>query len=877
MVKVKNKKRNTAESVNDKKASKNKKVLNPFEVHINKEKIRVLGKKAKNDRGLPGVSRAKALQKRKNTILPEYKVQNKSNQFTDKRIGEKNRSLSADEKSIARYTAVRMNQHKKKSIYNLADDEVLTHKGQTLSEIEKFEDVPHSDDDDDEVDGQRNSGRLDSSFVEDAHFGGGMLKKADGAKSHKDLIEQLIMESKKRKAEMQKQKMANSDLTDKLDSEWKDLLPIVTNSNKKEEELAAAKVDDYDKVMRELKFEARGTPSDKLKTEDDIAKEEKDKLERLERERLERMKGNVFDAASTKIVHRSADDLDDNFAYDSDTPDVTLSYNDGKSNVPMEDEDKEEENENEDVEEEVEEEELETESEDDMSDLKEDEESSSEDEDIPIVEAKVLSKKESATKLINGKHKLDEPEEDETKRSKLDIKDPEKIKEDLMFRKEMMEEARKELPYTFALPENYEQLQELLKDKPSHHQSVIIERMIKCNHPSLKEGNKDELGHLFAYLLQHLSDICCDIEDCKDVKHCFDVFACMTPQFFDLAQLNPETSHRSLIEVFKEKQAEYRKKPTKFPTVEVLLYLKLGSCLFSTSDFRHLVVTPSLVFMEQMLTWCKAKTRANVAYGLFLVSLIAEYTTLSKRYSPASIKFLCGILHMAIPKVTVRQIKVLPPFKHISSSLVLAEQVETFDNPKLDVTDLIDVKDFDDAFRIKAINVSLGLLKYFHSNCQPLSSCPEIFETAFNYLSQLPKENYPESLSKSLNSFLETLDEGKNNRTLEYVVMEKKKPKALRLYEPNIVKIFDRKMHKSQSKEKAERDKLLHKIKKEKKGAIREIRRDKAFLGRVKINQKIQSDTVRKEKVKKIYAEAASQQCALNAMDRYNEVRSKKR
>lgn len=41
-------------------------------------------------------------------------------------------------------------------------------------------------------------------------------------------------------------------------------------------------------------------------------------------------------------------------------------------------------------------------------------------------------------------------------------------------------------------------------------------------------------------------------------------------------------------------------------------------------------------------------------------------------------------------------------------------------------------------------------------------------------------------------------------------------------------------------KEKLERVKLIHKVKKEHKGALREIRRDKAFLGRIKIDQKIQ-------------------------------------
>lgn len=51
---------------------------------------------------------------------------------------------------------------------------------------------------------------------------------------------------------------------------------------------------------------------------------------------------------------------------------------------------------------------------------------------------------------------------------------------------------------------------------------------------------------------------------------------------------------------------------------------------------------------------------------------------------------------------------------------------------------------------------------------------------------------------------------------------------------------YDGKQFKVQSKEKAQRDKLVHKYKKEMKGAIREIRRDKSYLGKVKIKQQIQ-------------------------------------
>jgi nucleolar protein 14 len=40
-----------------------KKALNPFEVHVNRQKYEVLGRKRKNDIGLPGVARAKAITK----------------------------------------------------------------------------------------------------------------------------------------------------------------------------------------------------------------------------------------------------------------------------------------------------------------------------------------------------------------------------------------------------------------------------------------------------------------------------------------------------------------------------------------------------------------------------------------------------------------------------------------------------------------------------------------------------------------------------------------------------------------------------------------------------------------------------------------------
>lgn len=62
----------------------------------------------------------------------ELKLINKSNTFLDKRIGEKNTKISEEDKIIARFAAEKIHQHKAKtgktSKYNLAEDEILTHR-----------------------------------------------------------------------------------------------------------------------------------------------------------------------------------------------------------------------------------------------------------------------------------------------------------------------------------------------------------------------------------------------------------------------------------------------------------------------------------------------------------------------------------------------------------------------------------------------------------------------------------------------------------------------------------------------------------------------------------------------------------------------------
>lgn len=138
-MKNKTKKRGSSDALYAKKAKGVVKKVNPFELHESREKFDIINRRRNHSLGVPTKSRQIAIDRRKETLGKEFEVKNKSNSFKD-----------------ARKSGFRV----KESIYNLNDSEILTHHGQTLSEIQRFDDFKHEEDDemsDDEL-------RLDCKF-----------------------------------------------------------------------------------------------------------------------------------------------------------------------------------------------------------------------------------------------------------------------------------------------------------------------------------------------------------------------------------------------------------------------------------------------------------------------------------------------------------------------------------------------------------------------------------------------------------------------------------------------------------------------------------------------------------------------------------------
>ncbi|NWI13789.1 NOP14 protein, partial [Crypturellus soui] len=838
---------------------------NPFEVKVNKQKFNILGRKTKNDVGLPGVSRSKAIKKRTQTLLKEYKEKEKTNVFKDKRFGEYNTKLSPEEKMIKRFTLERQQNFGKNNIYNLNEDEELTHYGQSLAEIEKLNDVVDSDSDAEE------GGTLSAELTA-AHFGGGgglLRKKASSEqeaeeeekpKSRKELIEELIAKSKQEKQERQTRRESALELTEKLDNDWKEIQSLMvrkTPKSEKKDKEEKPKPDEYDMIVRELGFEMKAKPSDRMKTEEELAKEEQARLQRLEADRLRRMRGiDEKEETKKKPKHISADDLADGFILDKDDRRM-LSYKDGKINIENEEEEEEGGNEesNEERNEEGEEEDNEHEDSDEES-ADEDEEGVAEDNHSDL-ESDLGSEEEGT----GDKEQNQESNEDKSQNmEEQDLK---------------MEAARSELPYTFAVPESYDKFKSLLTGRTIEQQLIILERIQKCNHPSLAVGNKAKLEKLFGFLLEYIGELATlDLPELKTIDR-------LVLPLYNLCQMFPESASDSMKFVLRdaahdmEEMIEVKGRAT-FPGLDTLIYLKITSLLFPTSDFWHPVVTPAFVYMSQLLTKCRITTLQDVVKGLFICCLFLEYVSLSKRFVPELINFLLGILHISLPKKQAQGYTVVHPFTPVGKNLELLlvsdkKDLESWQKQNLPLSILTRLKEMSrtemNHIRLSCLALCFDLIKKCAALYESLPSFHEIMHPVRILLTQhLPVSEYPEQMQEWYNSAVRELQ----NKVKHYLplVCEKKKPEPLKQYTPKIVKVleFGRKL--GGSKKEQERKRLIHKHKREFKGAIREIRKDNQFLARLQLEEIMERDAARKRKVKELLGSLATQEGEWKAMKR---------
>ena len=106
-------------------------------------------------------------EQRTKTLLKEYQDKDRSGGILDRRFGENDPTMTPEERMLERFTRERKRESKG-ALFNLEEEDELTHYGQSLSKLDDFDNIGLGLDDNDEED----TGQIDPRTVQKVHFGG---------------------------------------------------------------------------------------------------------------------------------------------------------------------------------------------------------------------------------------------------------------------------------------------------------------------------------------------------------------------------------------------------------------------------------------------------------------------------------------------------------------------------------------------------------------------------------------------------------------------------------------------------------------------------------------------------------------------------------
>lgn len=230
-----------------------------------------------------------------------------------------------------------------------------------------------------------------------------------------------------------------------------------------------------------------------------------------------------------------------------------------------------------------------------------------------------------------------------------------------------------------------------------------------------------------------------------------------------------------------------------------LVILTAVSTIYPTSDHFHQVVTPAITLMGRWLEMTPPAP-SNLATGAFVVALCTKYQSLSKRYIPEAVRYTVKALQLR-PQPSEKDLQ-----PHVNNIIAMA--------------DLWSAKSaFGQIFSPAALS-SLEALKGQKKSSQHLSIM----------LSQARLRRRPLELHHH-------------------------RPLPVRTSIPKFEENFNPDKHYDPDRERADAAKLKKEYKRERKGAVRELRKDANFIAREQLRDKKEKDAEYEKKYKRLVAE----------------------
>lgn len=353
----------------------------------------------------------------------------------------------------------------------------------------------------------------------------------------------------------------------------------------------------------------------------------------------------------------------------------------------------------------------------------------------------------------------------------------------------------KGLAYTYPCPQTHEDFLAITKDVLPLEIPTIVQRIRALYHPQLHAGNKDKLATFAAVLVEHVGHMAA--QDGHLV-----VIESLIRHIHSLSKTHGDEVARAFrLQLAKIQESGSIEKG------ELVILTAIGS-IYPTSDHFHQVVTPAITLISKWLAITRPTSLPSSLNGAYLVALGIQYQRLSKRYIPELVRFTVAALE---------------------SDVTLVDQELTTQHIQ-NLSAMMDLWSDKSAF-----------IEIF----SPVASAALSQSTLSRVSPQVTRQTV-QKLKIMLNQAQ------LRRRPLK---LHHHRPLPIKTSIPKFEESFNPGGHYEPDREKAEAAKLRKEYKREKKGAMRELRRDAEFVARTQLREKKEADRAYEEKQRRIIGE----------------------
>lgn len=825
--------------------------FNPFEAKApaRKEKFDIASNKpVKRVVERPGVTRGLGEERRRATLLKEMQARNKVGGMVDRRFGEDDPNMTPEQKAAERFAQQAIRTSKKNTMFNLEDDSgdemQLTHGGRALQldesmlkdDFEENLSASESDEFEAQDDRARKRMRLDADSGDDDENSNEDDAQPARKKSKKEVMQEVMAKSKAYKAARQAAKEDDDELRLELDKDMSGFYvalksqkppprqlpsPPVTDSEPAMDPSRAAMLAgksreeaerEYEANVRELKIEARSKPSVRTKTDEEIAAEEKERLEEEEKKRVKRMRGEIDSSDDENLLDDAHSDNQAEERDDAEEFGLSLPEEVYRPNLEVEDED-----------------EFVL---DDIIASESDADAASDQDDSDEESAGGIDLEDDGDDdFINGLVLPQRSSVDETSNAPT---------------------TNKNLPFTYPCPQDLQSLLQIVQNIPAEDIPTVVQRIRALYHKGLAEGNAEKLNK-FASALTDYIPYAAD----QETGFPLHVIEQLIRHLHSMAKSQPET----IASTIREQLRALADKPEATLSIGNLITLTGVSTIFPTSDQWHTVVTPSMLTIARFLAQSNIDDIVMLMTGSYCCSLALRYQKISKRYVPEVVNYIKkAILHFnetltsqEFQKFISKQRKEAQPRRKLNFQVLR----RAYDSRDATTGELAMLHLFEDVL----YNI-ISLIKPCINLWSDKKALPEIiipFGIALEKLSSNPAiKVLGKDLVKLINETMVQLSAAKTSHITARtpLLLHNHRPLAIKSSYPAFSESYNPlRKQRDPDEERAELNRLRQEHRKEKKGAMRELRKDANFMAREQLRDKKARDEAYDKKFKRLVAE----------------------